>query len=128
MPGWELALDPLPSRGLAKPENYDVATLPLPNQTGLYNLMATYPMLYLKASPIPRLCWPNHGGGAPGPDPLRQLPPPFLLVFGWEVLDHGRQRRPKELLPELVEGEKMGFHPICLHSKYSVFSGEPNHG
>ena len=26
-------------------------------------------------------------GGAPGPDPLP--PPPPLLVFGWEVPDHG---------------------------------------
>ena len=59
-------------------------------------------------------------GGSPGPDPLRRPPPPSLEI-GWKVPDHGRQRRPKENLLELVEGEKMGFHPMCLHSKYSVF-------
>ena len=64
------------------------------------------------------------GGGAPGPDPLRRPPPPSLLGFGWGVPDHGRQRRPKEILLDLVEGEKMGFHPMCLYSKYSVFLGE----
>ena len=46
-------------------------------------------------------------------------PPPFLLGFGPEVPDHGRQRRPKEILLDLVEGEKLGFHPMCLYSKYS---------
>ena len=60
-------------------------------------------------------------GGAPGPDPLRRLPPPSLLGFGPEVPDHGRRRRPKEILLDLVEGEKMGFHPMCVYSKYSVF-------
>ena len=69
----------------------------------------------------------NRGGGAPGPDPLhRPSPPP--AGFGWEVPDHGRRRRPKEILFELVEGEKMGFHRMCLYSKYSGFSGEPNNG
>ena len=48
-------------------------------------------------------------------------PPPSLLTFGWEVPDHGRQRRAKEILLDLVEGEKMGFHPMCLYSKYSLF-------
>ena len=51
-------------------------------------------------------------------------PPP--LEIGTKVLDHQRQRRPKENLLNRVEGEKMGFHPRCLYSKYSVFSGEPN--
>ena len=46
-------------------------------------------------------------------------PPP--LEIGWKVPDHGRRRRPKQILLELVEGEKMGFHPMCLYSKYSVF-------
>ena len=55
-------------------------------------------------------------------------PPPSLPGFGPEVLDHGRQRRPKEILLDLVEGEKLGFHPMCLYSKYSVFLGEPNSG
>ena len=50
--------------------------------------------------------------------------PPPLLGFGPEVPDHGRRRRPKEIL----EGEKMGFHPMCLYSKYSFFLGEPNSG
>ena len=65
---------------------------------------------------------PTHGGGrrdwtlyADSP------PPPSLLGFGPEVLDYGRRRRPKEILLDLVEGEKMGFHPMCLYSKYSVF-------
>ena len=47
-----------------------------------------------------------------------------------EVLDHGRQRRPQEIL--LDEGEKdcekMCFHPMCLCSIYSEFSGEINNG
>ena len=38
------------------------------------------------------------------------------------------RRRPKEILLDLVEGEKMVFHPMCLYSKCSVFSGEPNNG
>ena len=62
-------------------------------------------------------------GGSPGPDPLRRLPPlplppPPSLEIGWKVPDHGRQR---EIMLELAEGEKMGFHPMCLYSKYSVF-------
>ena len=60
-------------------------------------------------------CWVFHTGGAPGPDPLRRPPPPpSLLRSGPEVPDHGRRRRPKEILLGLVEGEKMGFHPMCL--------------
>ena len=50
------------------------------------------------------------------------------MGFGLEVPDHGRRRRPKEILLDLVEGEKMGFHPMCLYSKYSVFLGEPHSG
>ena len=60
-------------------------------------------------------------GGSPAPDPLRRLPPPPPLEIGWKVPDHGRQRRPKGNLLELVEGEKMGFRPTRLYSKYSVF-------
>ena len=68
-------------------------------------------------------------GGAPGPDPLRRPPPPpSSLVFGWEVPDHQRRRRLKEILLEPLEGQKMGFQPMCLYSKYSVFSGERNNG
>ena len=52
--------------------------------------------------------------------------PPSLRGFGPEVPDHGHRRRPKENLLDLVEGEKMGFHLMCLYSKYSVFLGEPN--
>ena len=48
-------------------------------------------------------------------------PPPPLLSFGREVPDHGRRSRPQESLLDLVEGEKMGFHPMCPYSKYSVF-------
>ena len=55
-------------------------------------------------------------------------PPPPLPGFGPEVPDHGRRRRPSEILLDLVEGEKLGFHPMCLYSKYSVFLGEPNSG
>ena len=54
-------------------------------------------------------------GGAPGADPLRRPPPPSLLGFGWKVPDHGRRRRPKEILLDLVKGEKMGFHPTCQY-------------
>ena len=69
------------------------------------------------------------GGGAPGPDPLRRPPPPPSLPgFGPEVPVHGRRRRPKEILLDLVHGEKLGFCPMCLYSKYSVFLGEPNSG
>ena len=55
-----------------------------------------------------------------GAGPFTPTPPP-LLGFGPEVPDHGRRWRPKEILLDLVEGEKMGFHPMCLCSKYSVF-------
>ena len=55
-------------------------------------------------------------------------PPPPSLEIGTEVPDHQRQRRPKANLLDLVEGEKLGFHPMCLYSKYSVFVGEPNSG
>ena len=55
-------------------------------------------------------------------------PPPPTLEIGTKVLDHWRQRRLKENLLDLVEGEKMGFHPKWLYSKYSVFSGESNNG
>ena len=72
----------------------------------------------------------NNTGGPPGPDPLRRLPPPppSLPGFGPEVPDHARRRRPKEIVLDLVEGEKLGFCPMCLYSKYSVFLGEPNSG
>ena len=55
------------------------------------------------------------------------LPPPPLEI-GTEVPDHQRQRRPKANLLEPLDGQKMGFHPMCLYSKYSVFSGESNDG
>ena len=58
-------------------------------------------------------------GGSPRPDPLPQPPPPpSLPEFGRKVPDHGRQRRPKENLLDLVEGDKIGFHLMCLYSKY----------
>ena len=61
-----------------------------------------------------------YNGGLAGTGPFTPTPPPSLEI-GWKVPDHGRQRRPKQILLELVEGEKMGFHPMCLYSKYSVF-------
>ena len=61
-----------------------------------------------------------HTGDSPGPDPLRQLAPPPPLEIGWKVPDHGCRRRPKENLLDLVEVEKLGFHPMCLYSKHSV--------
>ena len=71
-------------------------------------------------------------GGTPAPDPLRRPPPPSppppSLEIGWKVPDHGRRRRPKEILLDLVQGEKMGFHHMCLYSKCSVFGGQPNSG
>ena len=60
-------------------------------------------------------------GGPAGPDPLRRFappPPPSLPGFGPEVPDHGRRRRAKEILLDLVEGEQLGFCPMCLYSKY----------
>ena len=75
----------------------------------------------------------DHGGGrrdrtlyADSP-PLPPPPPPSLEI-GWKVPHHGRRRRPKQILLDLVEGEKMGFRPMCLYSKCSVFLGEPNSG
>ena len=68
----------------------------------------------------------QHGGlagtGPFTPTPPPSPPPPPSLEIGWKVPDHGRQRRPKQILLELVEGEKMGFHPMCLYSKYCFFS------
>ena len=81
--------------------------------------------------PIPPICGP-HGGGALGPDLLRRLTPPppppshSLLCFGWKVPEHGRRTPPKEILLGLLESEIMGFHPLCLYPKSSVFLGEPN--
>ena len=69
---------------------------------------------------------PHHGGDA-GTGPFTPTPS-SLPGFGPEVPGHGRQRRPKEILLDLVEDEKMGFHPMCLYSKYSVVLGEPNSG
>ena len=46
---------------------------------------------------------------------------PPSLEIGWKVPHHGRRRRPKEILLDLVEGEKMGFRPMCVYSKCSVF-------
>ena len=66
-------------------------------------------------------------GGSPGPV-LYADPPPPTPEIGTKVLDHRRQRRLKANLLEPLEGQKMGFHPMCLYSKYSVFSGEPNDG
>ena len=68
----------------------------------------------------------THGGGGAGTGPFTPTlpplpPPPPSLEIGWKVPDHGRQRRPKEILLDLVEGEKMVFHPMCLYSKCSVF-------
>ena len=34
----------------------------------------------------------------------------------------------KENFLHLPEGEKLGFHPMCLYSKHSDFSGELNSG
>ena len=66
--------------------------------------------------------WRAWGWGGAGTGPFTLTPPPpSLLVFGWEVPDHGRQRRPKELLLELVEGEKMGFQPMCMYSNFPIF-------
>ena len=67
------------------------------------------------------------GGGVAGPGSFTPTPPPSLEI-GTDVPDHQRQRRPKANLLEPLEDQKMGFHPMCLYSKYSVFSGEPNDG
>ena len=48
------------------------------------------------------------------------LPPPSLEI-GWKVPDHGRQRRPKQILLELVEVEKVGFHPVSILKILSFF-------
>ena len=54
--------------------------------------------------------------------------PRSLLGFGPKVPDLGRRRRPKDILLLLVEGEKEGFHPMCLYSKYSTFLAAPTSG
>ena len=57
----------------------------------------------------------SRGGGRTGP--FTPTPPPSLLVFGFEMPDHGRQRRPKEILLELVEGEKWVLNP-CVYTQF----------
>ena len=57
----------------------------------------------------------RHGGLA-GTRPFMPTPPPPLEI-GRKVPDHGRRRRPKQILLEFVEGEKMGFHPMLRRHK-----------
>ena len=52
---------------------------------------------------------------------------PRFVVWPLE-LGSGTHNPRLGILLELVEGKKMGLHPMCLYSKYSVFSGEPNNG
>ena len=66
------------------------------------------------------------GGGGRRARVLYADPPP--LEIGTEVPDHQRQRRPKANLLEPLEGQKMGFQPMCLYSKYSVFLAERTYG
>ena len=63
------------------------------------------------------------GGGGAGTGPFTPTPPPppcWILAGKCQTM--GAERRPKEILLEL---EKMGFHPMCLYSKYSVFEENP---
>ena len=60
------------------------------------------------------------GSGSFTPTP----PPPPTLGIGTEVPGHRRQRRPKANLLEPLEDPTMAFHPMCLYSKYSIFSRE----
>ena len=50
-------------------------------------------------------------------------PPPSLPEFGWKVPDHGRQRRPKENLLDLVEVKKMVF-TSCVYTQNTQFFQE----
>ena len=58
------------------------------------------PLLLLRPLLFLRWCRSSTGGGGRRDRTLYADPPPppspSLLVFGWEVPDHGRQRRPKE--------------------------------
>ena len=73
----------------------------------------------------PMLCTGGGGGRQDRTLYADPPPPPSLLEFGWEVPDHRRQRRPKENLLDLVEGEKMGFHPMSILKMLSFFQENP---
>ena len=71
------------------------------------------------------------GGGVAGPGSFTLTPPPPpppTLEFGTKVPDHRRQRRRNQILPDVAKGKKLCFHPMCLYSTYSEFSGEINNG
>ena len=44
------------------------------------------------------------------------------------VPDHWCQRRREEISFDVALGKKLGFHPMCLYSIYSEFSGEFDSG
>ena len=54
--------------------------------------------------------------------------PPPPLEIDTKVLTHRRQRRRKQIFPDVAKGKKWCFHPMCLYSIYSEFSGEINNG
>ena len=55
-------------------------------------------------------------------------PPPPTLEIGTKVPDHRRQRRRKQIFPDVAKGKKLCFHSMCLYSIHSEFSGEINNG
>ena len=64
-------------------------------------------------TPFPtRACPPLPPTGGAGTGPFTPPPPPSLWEFRPRVPDHGR---PKQNLIDLAEGDKMGFHPMCLY-------------
>ena len=71
------------------------------------------------------------GGGGAGTGPFTPTPPPpppcWVLARKCRTMGTEGALR-KFCLLDLVDGEKMGFHPMCLYSKYSVFLGELNSG
>ena len=62
------------------------------------------------------------------PPPLRRFPPEKKLAPPVGIFLHVTftllHCAPQGNLLLLAKGEKMGFHPMCLYSKYSEFSGE----
>ena len=58
-----------------------------------------------------------HGGGSPGPGPLRRPPPPPLEI-GTKVPDHRRQR---QFLPDVAKGKKVFSPYVSILNILGIF-------